>query len=198
MIHKLLLYIAFLASVMIAVASPVHAVTTPIFPSCEAPSGTLIAQYDSGTHGIPGRSAAYTGSDAVYELSSSLVLQCFCPSEGSEGIQSNWWKYSELSDSDIKVLEKTGWIHVPNGLLWGLDESSYLVLNKNYSCRGTGGGSGASSENSSSGGTGGSSEVIGASGQVLGVSTFAQTGNIGTILAFLGIGALAIRTAVRK
>jgi len=73
MIHKLLLYIAFLASVMIAVASPVHAVTTPIFPSCEAPSGTLIAQYDSGTHGIPGRSAAYTGSDAVYELSNSLV-----------------------------------------------------------------------------------------------------------------------------
>lgn len=108
------------------------------FPSCTNPGGALQAQYDSGTHGIPG-SSARTGSDAVYTIDSNRVLQCFCSTAGV-GIQTNWLKASSLTAAEIANLKSHGWLLVPTGAVWGLDNDPYLALNSRYACRGGVGG----------------------------------------------------------
>lgn len=150
-----------------------EAVTTPTFPSCLNPQGATKVSYTSGTHGIVGSASEYRGSDTVYTLSDETHVQCFCSEQG-DGIRTNWWKISSLSDIDIEVLKNLGWFFVPNGLLWGLDNSSYMAQNSSFACSSSGG----------RGGTGGT--VLGAStGQVLGLAT---TGNSAFIVGFLMIG----------
>ena len=154
-----------------------NAVTTPTFPVCSNPQGTLKASYDSGTHGVVGNTATFTGKDSVYTLSNGTNMQCLCADNG-QGIQTNWWKVSSLSADEINILISQGWTQIPDGSAWGLDAAAYLAKNINYSCSG--------------GGTGGP-EVLGASaGDVLGLAT---TGNalfiLSVILAgvtFLGFG----------
>ncbi len=114
--------------------------STPTFPNCMNPQGTNIANYSTGTHGIVGSSSTYTGSDAVYALSEETNVQCFCPAEGSTGIQTNWWEIPEMSFEEIANYQKLGWIYVPNGALWGLNENPYLTYNTEYSCKPIGGG----------------------------------------------------------
>lgn len=113
---------------------------TPTFPNCINPQGTTIASYSTGTHGIVGSSSTYTGSDAVYALSEETNVQCFCPAEGSTGIQTNWWEIPEMSFEEIENYQALGWIYVPNGALWGLNENPYLTYNTEYSCKPIGGG----------------------------------------------------------
>lgn len=107
----------------------------PTFPSCQIPQGELKAFYPQGTHGIPGSEEEYIGSDAVYFLTEETLAQCFCPI-GGEGIQTNWWKVSELSIEQIDNLIADGWIYVPNGFEWGLEEAPYLAKNETYQCAG--------------------------------------------------------------
>lgn len=132
-------------------ASKVGAVfDIPQFPSCPNPGGTLIVSYPDGTHGIPGDSNTYTGSDSVYSINSTQNVQCFCASNGS-GIQSNWWKAGSISQKDIDTLRNLGWIFIPDGSLWGLDPVAYMVKNENYNCNGGGnGGNGGSGGGSGS------------------------------------------------
>jgi hypothetical protein len=117
-------------------ATHVFAVKTPDFPSCANPTGTLIVSYESGIHGIVGSTAEYSGSDAVYQTSKTTLIQCFCPEEGSEGIQTNWWKFSGLTQSDINTLKNLGWFYIPSGAEWGLKSDPYLAKNEKYICRG--------------------------------------------------------------
>lgn len=152
-----ILYILFMG---FATASS-HAVSTPTFPSCQNPQGSMKVQYGSGTHGIVGSSLEYKGSDAVYKLADDTLTQCFC-SEDNNGIQTNWWKVSSLAESEIQSLKNQGWIFIPNGALWGLEPVAYFAKNETYACKaGAGGGS-----------------VLGASTQ----SVLAATG--GTILPY--------------
>lgn len=138
-----------------------QAVTPPGFPSCTAQiSSPVLASYSGGSHGIPGSSATYTGSDKVYAIDGTVqVVQCFCTDDG-KGIQSNWWKASSLSDADIKVLLSQGWIYIANGLAWGLSDAGYVVQNVEFACLGRGGGS-----------------VLGLSTTTKGVLGLATTGN---------------------
>ena len=53
------------------------------FPVCASPEGSVKSQYSSGTHGIPGSSATYQGSDTVYQLSKDKLTPCFCALYGS-------------------------------------------------------------------------------------------------------------------
>lgn len=106
----------------------------PSFPSCLNPQGSILAQFADGTHGVPGNTDTFTGSDSVFTLSSSVVMQCLCPLNG-QGIQTNWMKTSELSDPEISILENQGWIYVPSGLVWGLEDVHYLAQNTNFSCQ---------------------------------------------------------------
>jgi len=164
--------------------STVKAVTTPSFPACVNPQGTLKVSYSQGTHGIVGNTGTYTGSDAVYTLSEDTLSQCFCAEDGN-GIQSNWWKVTSLTQDDIQVLKNDGWFYVPNGSLWGLTQDAYMVQNSNYSCRGdTGGGDILASSTTSA-------------PDVLGLAT---TGNSVTILglATIGLFSLGVSYSLRK
>lgn len=161
----------------------------PAFPQCSAPTGELIASYESGTHGIPGDTSSHEGEDKVYKISSEQVMQCFCASDG-KGIQSNWWRVSSLQEVDINSLLSDGWHYISSGEEWGLDEASYLVKNSEYTCKENGGG-----------GTGGSGSVSGSaastSGSVLGL---AATGSAVTTYAYLVIGSILtlIGTFIRR
>ena len=151
------------------------AVNDPVFPACANPQGTLIASYNNGVHGIPGDTGTYNGSDKVYSVTGDTLIQCFCAVNGN-GIQTNWWKVSSLSQDQIDVLKSEGWTFVPNGIAWGLEDSAYMIKNAGYSCGGTG--NGGSNSNSSS-------DSNSSTGQVLGL---AFTGNIIFVFAFLGFG----------
>jgi hypothetical protein len=140
-------------------ASPVLAVTIPTFPSCANPQGNVKVSYSEGTHGIVGSGATYTGKDTVYTLSDDTVTQCFCGADGN-GIQTNWWKASSLSEIDINILKSEGWIYVPAGNLWGLAAAPYVAKNSTYSCL-PGSVNGVSSESNGTGGAYDEGDVLG-------------------------------------
>lgn len=174
--------------------NPVLAVDAPDFPICTNISATVKVSFSEGTHGIPGKYEVYSGSDVVYQLTPDTLTQCFCPKEGNEGIQTNWWKMPQ-SEGDIGSLKAQDWIYIPSGALWGLDPTSYLAKNSNYICKTT---------TTTSGGGGGSAQGGGAAGTVLGVGGgvlgLAATGNIVTILSLIiaGISSLLLGIILKK
>lgn len=157
-----------------AAFSKAEAYQIPQFTSCVNPSGQIKVNYDNGTHGIVGSSAAYVGKDAVYFLSGDALTQCFCSSEG-KGIQTNWWKVSSLTEGEINSLKSQGWNFVPNGALWGLEQAPYLAFNSEYICRSSQGFT-PTTDISGPGGSGGSIAGISAGvGRVLGLATTGNT-----------------------
>lgn len=161
------IFISFFLFLTVFVSSVFGIVNPPDFPSCVNPQGSVVASYSTGTHGVPGVTTAYQGSDTVYKITNEILSQCLC-TENSEGIQTNWWKVSSLSSNDIESLKTQGWVFIPDGSAWGLDSSAYLAKNSNYSCRGIGG--------------------IGG-GEVLGL---AATGNIKTIYLLIVLGIISL------
>lgn len=151
MLKRILLIIVL--SLLILPATRVGAVDLPSFPTCVNPHGTVQADYADGTHGIPGSTASYTGSDTVYNVDSNNLIQCFC-SNGGQGVQTNWLKADTFSDPDLKILETQGWIYIPDGSAWGLENVPYLAQSYDFACASPGGG-GNSSGNSSNNGSGG-------------------------------------------
>jgi hypothetical protein len=179
------------------------AVVSPTFPSCSNPQGTVKVSYAQGTHGIVGSGATYSGSDAVYTLTDNSLTQCFCSVEGN-GIQTNWMKAGEISQDQIKVFESQGWVFIPTGAAWGLEDVPYLAQNANYSCLpqsggGSGGGTGVSDGRTESLGclhtdcsNQQGAQVLGIStGQVLGLAT---TGNIAFVLSVFILGFASLTT----
>ncbi len=168
----------------------VFAYEVPNFTSCVNPQGEIKANYESGTHGIVGRPGSFEGKDTVYTISKNSLTQCFCATDGN-GIQTNWWKVSSLTESEIEALKSQGWNYVPNGALWGLESKPYLALNSEYICKNpgsSGGSGGSSSPGGSSGGSGGN--ILGvSSGSVLGL---ASTGNIKFLLTVLSFSILVL------
>lgn len=168
--------------------------TAPNFPACAAPTGSLIASYDSGTHGIVGSTSLYSGSDRVYQVSDTQVTQCFCSSDGS-GIQTNWWKSSSLSQEQIDLLISQGWHYIPDGDLWGLSTGSYLAQNINYSCLPSASNPPAPTTTTTTSSSGGEVQGTGTGGAVLGL---AATGNtLAIILVFVSALALIVIGAKR-
>lgn len=186
-------------SMLLAVSTGRVAATNPIFqeelkipsfPACPNPGGEVIADYASGVHGVPGDSTTYTGKDIVYKLNDTQVVQCLCADPG-EGIQTLWWKVPELSKEDKKNLIAQGWIRVPNGALWGLDEAEYYAKNSSYSCTTGGDGGHVDGSSSSNGGSSSSSSSSSSnsSGSILGASTLAATGNWSSIAGLFCLAA---------
>lgn len=196
-------------------ANPVLAVTAPSFFSCLNAQTTPVIANQSGIHGVAGNTSTFTGSDSVYPgqplsanediSSASTVVQCLCPDNG-QGIQTNWWKVSELSDEDVKVLESQGWIYIPDGSAWGLDAQPYLAQNTNFSCSNQGntgvsnGGNGSGNSNSNNSNSGNNSAPVNASSPVqavLGAFTqLASTGNIIFLYELFTIGIITTGTAI--
>lgn len=182
LIFSAFLFFVFLVPNVFAVSAP------PEFPSCVNPQGSLIANYSSGTHGIPGVVTSYQGTDSVYAVTENAVIQCLCTVDG-EGIQTNWWKVSSLTEEEIESFKSQGWNFIPDGSAWGLDPVYYLAKNSNYSCRATGGSSNESSSNSSSNSNNNSVGGVSSIGDVLGL---AATGNIKVIYGLVFTGLLAL------
>jgi hypothetical protein len=173
---KFLSVLALVATVAMQPLSVVHAVETPNFPTCMNPSGTVIANYAEGTHGIAGSSGVYVGSDVVYNVNENQVTQCFCSTDGN-GIQTDWWKASSLTEEQIETLKAQGWTYIPDGTAWGLSQGAYAAKNTQYSCLPGGGGSNGGGDGKSDGRSDGRSscpECTQAPGQVLG----AQKGDV--------------------
>lgn len=122
--------------ILLSSVSVISADNLPEFPMCSNAPGQLIASYDYGIHGIPGSSNVYRGSDRVYLTSDNTVVQCFCPEEGFHGIQTNWWKIGQMSENEINNYKSQGWIYIPSGKDWGLDDAIYLAKNIDYNCGG--------------------------------------------------------------
>lgn len=159
-------------------ASRVFANEIPEFTSCVNPQGQIKASYESGTHGVAGRPGLFEGKDVVYSISGNAVTQCFCAIDGI-GVQTNFWKIPALTEPEIEALKLQGWIYIPNGALWGLENTPYMAKNSDFSCKGTG--SGANTGSSDSGNSSSNSVVnsnqgslSGGIGRVLGL---ASTGN---------------------
>ena len=144
------------------------AVTTPDFPACNNPPDSIRAEHNDGVHGVAGNVSEYRGKDTVYNVNGGNFLQCLCTEDG-EGIQTNWWKISSLSDTDVQVLKNQGWHYIVDGALWGLDNAPYMAKNNEYACR------------ESLSGIGG--------GDVLGLAT---TGNKALLYSLIIIGAGSI------
>lgn len=178
-------------------------VTAPTFPLCANPQGIVKVQYNAGTHGIVNDSTTRTGSDTVYTLTNETLTQCFCAIDGN-GIQTNWWKVSSLTTDEVNLLVTQGWHSVPNGALWGLEETPYLAINSSYGCKPAGeventtfnsSSTSSSDPNSTSGQvlatTTNSGQVLGitSQGQVLGLAT---TGNIQTIFVLMILSLISL------
>ena len=108
--------------------------TPPSFPSCssQTPPGDR-AHYDYGVHQIVG-GGLVEGTDDVYSLSEGNFLQCFCPAEGDNGTQTDWWKFAELSQEQIDGYINSGWIFEADGTGWNLESGTYLAKNETYFC----------------------------------------------------------------
>lgn len=178
--------------------TPTRAVFDPPLFSCLQPIGTTIASYSSGTHGIPGNTGTFTGSDRVFNIDQSHVLQCFCPSDSSNGIQSNWWRITDLSEADQDFFVRRGWVYIPDGQPWGLAQGPYLVKNDSFQCNENGrGGNGGSSDGGIGGGVNGASDSQNRGGSILGASSLAGTGSTQKILVLASLGFLSAILAYR-
>jgi hypothetical protein len=186
---------------LVCKTSPAQAVMDPPLFSCLQPIGTLTSSYSIGVHGIPGDGRTYSGSDRVFSIDQSHVLQCFCPSDSSNGIQSNWWRVNELTPEDQDFFIRRGWVFVPNGQPWGLAESPYLVKNDSFQCqesgRGGQGGGDSSTTSTTDGSTSTADQKANRGGSILGISSLANTGSAQKIMLLYGVGILSALLAYR-
>lgn len=189
---------------LLAPFGALFAIEAPLFPTCSNPQGTLKVAYPTGTHGIAGDDRTFQGSDAVYFVTPDLLFQCFCPVTTGEGIQTNWINASQLSESEIQTYQAEGWVLIPHGEDWGLDQAPYLAKNSSYSCiggkggnGGGGGGDGRSDGRSSCPECTATPQSPGGLGSVLGL---ASTGNLQSIalLLVIGVVSLAASRLMRK
>lgn len=109
-------------------------VSQPDFPTCQSLYGTSgnKISYESGIHQIVG-GGLLDGSDNVYSQSNGNYLQCYCPSTGTSGIQTNWWLADALSQEDVNYYTSMGWFFV-NGEQWDLGNHMYLAKNSDSVC----------------------------------------------------------------
>ncbi len=193
---------------LLSVAGQVRALDLPNFPTCPNPGGTVIANYPSGVHGIAGSTLTYTGSDVVYKIDDSKVVQCYCSPNGS-GIQTNWWKASSLTSKQKADLIATGWVYIPDGSEWGLDPSDWMAYNISFTCGGsTTTTTTSSSSNSNSGSSSSSSSSNSIISLIPSILGFADTGRMlfwrrlffvtGLICMIAALAAHFVRTTPRQ
>lgn len=163
---------------------PAFAIDIPNFPTCPNPTGEVISSYADGIHGIAGSTLTYTGSDTVYKVDATRIVQCYCSPDKS-GIQTNWWKASSLSPKQKADLIAAGWVYIPDGSVWGLDPSDWMAYNVSFSCNSqstttntnnnSGSGSSSSSNSNSTSSSSSSTSIASIIPSILG---FADTGRL--------------------
>lgn len=113
-----------------------NSVSLPTFPRCPNPGGTLVVSYPEGWHWIVGDPQLKWGSDSVYHIGNNNYVQCYCPLNGvtDQGIQTNWLKVSNITETEKNQLLAQGWILVGNGADFGLPQGAYLAKNSFFTC----------------------------------------------------------------
>lgn len=113
---------------------PIRCVLTPSFPSCVNINAPVKVFYPSGLHWIVGNPVLQEGLDKVFNLGSNNYVQCFCPTTGKYGIQTNWLTTGALTQTQINSLISQGWIFVTDGSVFDLSAESYIAKNSSYWC----------------------------------------------------------------
>ncbi len=114
-----------------SVALPAYADPVPTFGTCLNPQWNQTQVNYGSNHGVV-NVGTFEGTDTIYS-SNGNVLQCLCTGQGL-GYQTNWLKAANYSSSQIDYLKAQGWIYIPSGSAWGLEDSAYLAQNSSYSC----------------------------------------------------------------
>lgn len=158
----------------------VRALDVPTFPTCSNPQGVLKVSFNSGVHGIVGNPGEFQGADHVYTVDDARTVQCFCSSDGT-GIQTNWWKVSSLTQNEIQTLKNLGWVFIPTGSVWGLQDAPYMAQNVTYSCN--------SNSSTSNGGSvlSSSASTSSSTGSVLGLAYTGGAWMVGLLALLSGI-----------
>lgn len=105
------------------------------FPACPIAGGALKVHYDSGTHAIAGNLTLYTGSDSVFTLDEGNFVQCYCPQNMSEGIQTDWLDATSIDESTRLAMRATGWVYIADGSVWDLGQKPLLAYNQPFQCQ---------------------------------------------------------------
>ncbi len=113
---------------------PVKCVTPPTFPTCPHVDAPVKVYYPTGLHWIVGNSQLQEGSDVVYSLGSNNYVQCFCPTTGTNGIQTNWLFIQGVAHTVISNYLKQDWISVPSGASFDLSDQPYVAKNSSFTC----------------------------------------------------------------
>ncbi|KKR28715.1 MAG: PKD domain containing protein [Candidatus Woesebacteria bacterium GW2011_GWA1_39_8] len=109
--------------------------TPPSFPSCSSftTQGDWVTT-DSNYNHIPGQEATILSSDDVYQIENGNFVQCLCPAEDTNGVQTNWWKVGDIADEVKNYFTSNGW-YFEDGGAWNLLHTKYLAKNTTYTCR---------------------------------------------------------------
>lgn len=89
------------------------------------------AHYTEGWHQIVGEDAQRFGSDDVYSddvfaIAPNNFVQCYCPAEFGQGIETDWIKTEETID---------GWYSNIDGNQWNLGDFTYAAKNSSFDCQ---------------------------------------------------------------
>ncbi|HSW96546.1 MAG TPA: LPXTG cell wall anchor domain-containing protein [Candidatus Saccharimonadales bacterium] len=194
--RKIIFLLLCLLSFAAIFSAPVSAdYQTPSFPLCTNPQGSVIANYDTGSHAIAGQMSLVDGKDTVYSLDGALnqVTQCYCPPTDLNGIQTNWLQASDIPAGEKQQLLNNGWVFIENGAVWGLANAPYLAQNMSYTCNSSGSSTpatitavvqAASSTNTNSSTSSSSSSNT--------PSSLPNTGDSVILLEIMGVGILSI------
>lgn len=104
------------------------------FGTCPVINGSVQASYATGMHAIVGMDKNQSGSDTVFGIGSDNYTQCYCPTIGTAGIQTNWLAAGKLSSFDKTSFTSTGWTLIAKGTDWGLSSQAYLAKNQSFIC----------------------------------------------------------------
>lgn len=128
---KNILVTATSVAIFLATASAANANAVPDFGSCLNPQWGKTQENVGSNHGVVGL-GSFAGVDSIYRNGGN-VLQCLCTNDG-RGYQTNWLKADNMSEGQKSSLKSQGWMYVPYGKDWGLDDAPYMAKNVEYTC----------------------------------------------------------------
>lgn len=99
---------------------------------CPDVEGAIKVYYPEGWHAIVGIDQNQYGADKVFDVGGNNFVQCYFPTTGNEGIQTNWLAAADFIQETIGLFFSDGWVLINNGYDWGLPIQKYLAKNFSF------------------------------------------------------------------
>lgn len=96
---------------------------------CPNVEGTIKVYYPEGWHAIVGMDQNQYGADKVFDVGENNFVQCYFPTTGNVGIQTDWMAAANFIQEKISMFISEGWTLIINGYDWGLPIQKYLAKN---------------------------------------------------------------------